>query len=288
MGSFGLLFYGPYQVCAPYQLSLEGSRREPFWGEQALQASHSGFSWFGSSQYDPNTPCLLPAPPRRTGGTACWHAPSLAPPSLCLQPRQGTALRLWEAAQPAALPSLHHLACFCWLQGCPTSSSVVCTGAGSSIAGRCCLAAHHADQHPHPPHLPSLGCAPQQVALNQLCLAPITITVAFTWNLALTGQLDQLPGKPAICLSCRCGPVCALHSTEFVGNTLPLLRAGACPARWVQAPQLRRAVCHHRPPLFPPSPPPPTALPCVATQTPYFDCPSCSQQASCGATLCAP
>ncbi|KAI7845659.1 hypothetical protein COHA_000773 [Chlorella ohadii] len=33
------------------------------------------------------------------------------------------------------------------------------------------------------------------VALNQLCLAPITITVAFTWNLALTGQLDQLPGK---------------------------------------------------------------------------------------------
>lgn len=33
------------------------------------------------------------------------------------------------------------------------------------------------------------------MALNQLCLAPITITVAFTWNLALTGQLDQLPGE---------------------------------------------------------------------------------------------
>lgn len=37
----------------------------------------------------------------------------------------------------------------------------------------------------------------RQVALNQLCLAPITISVVFTWNLALTGQLDQLPGKPA-------------------------------------------------------------------------------------------
>lgn len=34
-----------------------------------------------------------------------------------------------------------------------------------------------------------------QVALNQLCLAPITITVAFAWNLALTGQAHRLPAK---------------------------------------------------------------------------------------------
>lgn len=50
-----------------------------------------------------------------------------------------------------------------------------------------------------PPNLPHallpVSLSGQQVALNQLCLAPITITVAFTWNLALTGQLDQLPGE---------------------------------------------------------------------------------------------
>ena len=34
-----------------------------------------------------------------------------------------------------------------------------------------------------------------QVALNQLALAPITITVAFAWNLALQGKLEQLPAK---------------------------------------------------------------------------------------------
>lgn len=33
------------------------------------------------------------------------------------------------------------------------------------------------------------------MALNQLCLAPITITVAFAWNLALTGQARELPAK---------------------------------------------------------------------------------------------
>jgi protein Mpv17 len=34
-----------------------------------------------------------------------------------------------------------------------------------------------------------------KVALNQLCLAPITISVVFSWNMALAGQLDQLPDK---------------------------------------------------------------------------------------------
>lgn len=34
-----------------------------------------------------------------------------------------------------------------------------------------------------------------QVALNQLCLAPLTVTVAFAWNLALTGQVQDLPDK---------------------------------------------------------------------------------------------
>ena len=33
------------------------------------------------------------------------------------------------------------------------------------------------------------------MALNQLALAPITITVAFAWNLALQGKLGQLPTK---------------------------------------------------------------------------------------------
>ena len=36
---------------------------------------------------------------------------------------------------------------------------------------------------------------PLQVALNQLCLAPLTISVAFAWNLVLTGKADQLPAK---------------------------------------------------------------------------------------------
>jgi hypothetical protein len=40
------------------------------------------------------------------------------------------------------------------------------------------------------PSLPIL-----QVALNQLCLAPITISVAFAWNLALQRRLDELPAK---------------------------------------------------------------------------------------------
>lgn len=34
-----------------------------------------------------------------------------------------------------------------------------------------------------------------KVALNQLCLAPITISVAFAWNLALQRRLDELPAK---------------------------------------------------------------------------------------------
>lgn len=33
------------------------------------------------------------------------------------------------------------------------------------------------------------------MALNQLCLAPLTITVAFAWNLCLTGQAGRLPAK---------------------------------------------------------------------------------------------
>ena len=43
---------------------------------------------------------------------------------------------------------------------------------------------------PHPRHPPIL-----QVALNQLVLAPVTISVAFAWNLALQGKLEQLPAK---------------------------------------------------------------------------------------------
>lgn len=34
-----------------------------------------------------------------------------------------------------------------------------------------------------------------KVTLNQLCLAPLTITVAFAWNLALQQKLGQLQGK---------------------------------------------------------------------------------------------
>lgn len=35
----------------------------------------------------------------------------------------------------------------------------------------------------------------QQVALNQLALAPVTLAAVFTWNLALTGQTAALAGK---------------------------------------------------------------------------------------------
>ena len=42
-----------------------------------------------------------------------------------------------------------------------------------------------------PSHLPpSL-----QVALNQLCLAPLTISIAFGWTLALQQRLGELPSK---------------------------------------------------------------------------------------------
>lgn len=34
-----------------------------------------------------------------------------------------------------------------------------------------------------------------KVSLNQLALAPVTVTVAFAWNLALTGRLHDLPNK---------------------------------------------------------------------------------------------
>jgi hypothetical protein len=34
-----------------------------------------------------------------------------------------------------------------------------------------------------------------QVALNQLCLAPVVITSTFSWNLCLQGQAEQLPRK---------------------------------------------------------------------------------------------
>lgn len=37
--------------------------------------------------------------------------------------------------------------------------------------------------------------APHQVSLNQLALAPVTITVVFAWNMALTGQLHKLRAK---------------------------------------------------------------------------------------------
>lgn len=34
-----------------------------------------------------------------------------------------------------------------------------------------------------------------KVSLNQLALAPVTISVVFAWNMALTGQLDKLRAK---------------------------------------------------------------------------------------------
>lgn len=34
-----------------------------------------------------------------------------------------------------------------------------------------------------------------QVAANQLLLAPVVLAVVFSWNLALTGQLEGLGGK---------------------------------------------------------------------------------------------
>lgn len=35
----------------------------------------------------------------------------------------------------------------------------------------------------------------QQVALNQLALAPVTLAAVFAWNLGLTGQLAAVPDK---------------------------------------------------------------------------------------------
>ena len=34
-----------------------------------------------------------------------------------------------------------------------------------------------------------------QVILNQIALAPVVLTFAFSWNLALTGQKNQIKGK---------------------------------------------------------------------------------------------
>lgn len=60
-------------------------------------------------------------------------------------------------------------------------------------SGRLPLCRCGTSTHPHP------GCsclfAYPQVSLNQLCLAPLTITMAFGINLALQQRLGELPGK---------------------------------------------------------------------------------------------
>lgn len=58
----------------------------------------------------------------------------------------------------------------------------------ASLKRRSGLAASHPRSCPHLPCL-------LQVTLNQLALAPLTISVAFGWNLALQQRLGELPGK---------------------------------------------------------------------------------------------